>query len=126
MDTAMGLRAVTLALVNCGSAGYALEGYPGLPLLDARRKAIDVRVIEEPDPVGSGAVSAPAPVTLAPGQEARAVLLWRTTVELGTEVTPGSCLGVRPSPGGDEQLVALDVDLGTTGRLTVGPWTPAT
>ena len=126
VDAAAGERAVTLTLVNCGSAPQTVEGYPGLSLLDEQRKVIDVRVIEQPDPVGSGTLSAPAPVTLAPGQEARAVLLWHNTVELGSEATPGSYLGVRPSPDGDEQLVALAVDLGTTGRLTVGPWRPAT
>jgi hypothetical protein len=30
---------------------------------------------------------------------------------------------VTPVPGEGEQLVELAVDLGTTGRLTVGPWT---
>jgi hypothetical protein len=84
VDAAAGLRAVTLTLVNCGSAPHAVEGYPGLSLLDEQRHVIHVRVIEEPDPVGSGAAPAPAPVTLAPRRQAHAVLLWRNTVELGS------------------------------------------
>lgn len=124
VDAASGLRAVTLSLVNCGSAPYPVAGYPGLELLDEQEQAIDVQVIQEPDPIGNGAVVGPASMTLQPDQRAQAVLLWRNTVELGAVDTPGSYLAVTPSPQEAPQLVALDVDLGTTGRLTVGPWTP--
>jgi hypothetical protein len=123
VDAAMGARGVTLTLANCGSAPYAVEGYPGIELIDEQQQAIDVQVLEEPDPIGSGAVIGPAPLILAPGQRAQAVLLWRNTVEVGREATPGSYLAVTPVPGDGEQLVELAVDLGTTGRLTVGPWT---
>jgi hypothetical protein len=126
VDAASGLRAVTLSLANCGSAPYPVGGYPGLELLDEERRVIDVQVVEEPDPIGNGAVTGPGPLTLEPGQQAQAVLLWRNTVELGAANTPGSYLAVTPSPQEEPQVVALEVDLGTTGRLTVGPWTPAT
>lgn len=125
VDAAMGFRAVTLTLVNCGSAPYALEDYPGIGLLDEERQAIAVQVLEEPDPIGNGAVAGPASFTVAPGEQARTVLTWRNTVELGLPNTPGSHLEVTPSPGGEPQVVELSVDLGTTGRLTVGPWTAA-
>jgi hypothetical protein len=125
VDAATGERAVTLSLANCGSTPYPVEGYPGLELLDAGQQAIDVQVVEEPDPIGNGAVTGPVPLTLEPGQRAQAVLLWRNTVELGAN-TPGFYLAVTPTPQEEPQPVALQVDLGTTGRLTVGPWTPAT
>jgi hypothetical protein len=125
VDAASGTRAVTLSLTNCGAAPYPVEGYPGLELLDAEQQAIDVQAVQEPDPVGHGAVTGPAPLTLAPGQQAQAVLLWRNTVELGAANTPGSYVAVTPTPAEEPQIVALEVDLGTTGRLTVGPWTPA-
>jgi hypothetical protein len=126
VDGALGARAVTLFLVNCGSDPYAVEGYPGIGLLDEEHRAIAVQVLEEPDPIGNGAPGpGPGPLTLAPGEQARAVLLWRNTVEVGLENTPGSFVAVTPVPGDEERLVELDVDLGTTGRLTVGPWTPA-
>jgi hypothetical protein len=124
VDGALGARAVTLLLVSCGSARYAVEGYPGIGLLDEEHRPIAVQVLQEPDPIGNGSPG-PAPLTLAPGEQARAVLLWRNTVELGLENTPGSYVAVTPAPGGDEHSVDLDVDLGTTGRLTIGPWTPA-
>jgi hypothetical protein len=124
VDAATGARAVTLFLVNCGSDPYAVEGYPGIGLLDEQQQPIAVQVFEEPDPIGSGGTG-PAALTLAPGEQARAVVLWRNTVELGLENRPGSFVAVTPAPGEEEQVVELDVDLGTTGRLTVGPWTPA-
>ncbi|WP_348519315.1 DUF4232 domain-containing protein [Blastococcus sp. TF02-09] len=126
VDAATGERAVTLSLVNCGSAPHPVTGYPGLELLDEERQPIEVEVVETPDPIGTGAVTGPTPLTLGPGQRAQAVLLWRNTVELGAANTPGSYLAVTPSPQEQLQVVALQVDLGTTGRLTVGPWTPAT
>lgn len=124
VDAAMGLRVATLTLANCGTLAYSVGGYPGLALLDEQQQTIDAQVIEEPDPLGSGAAGAPVPLTLVAGQRAQAVLLWRNTVEMG-EATPGSYLAVTPSPGEEQQVVALDVDLGTTGRLTIGPWAPA-
>jgi hypothetical protein len=124
VDGALGARAVTLFLVNCGSDLYAVQGYPGIGLLDEEHRPIAVQVLEEPDPIGNGAPG-PGQLTLAPGEQARAVLLWRNTVELGLENTPGSFVAVTPAAGKDERFVELDVDLGTTGRLTVGPWTTA-
>jgi Protein of unknown function (DUF4232) len=120
VDAALGARAVTLFLVNCGSDPYAVQGYPGIGLLDEEHEQIAVQVLEEPDPIGNGAPG-PEPLTLAPGEQARAVLLWRNTVELGLENSPGSFVAVIPAPGNEEHLVELDVDLGTTGRLAVGP-----
>ena len=123
VDAALGVRAVTLTLLNCGSAAYAVSGYPGLRLLDQERSAIDVQVSQEPDPVARSA-PAPGPFSLVPGARAQAVVLWRNTVELGSDPTPGAYLCVRPAPSEAEQALPLDVDLGTTGRLTAGPWRP--
>jgi hypothetical protein len=122
VDAAMGSRAVTLSLVNCGSTPYTVEGYPELRLLDEQQAVIPVTVAEEPDPIGGKPDWAPTPVTLAPGQTAQAVLLWRNTVEVGLDDTSGTYLGVTTATGDTEQVIELDVDMGTTGRLTAGPW----
>lgn len=124
VDGAAGLRAVTLSLVNCGPSPYPVEGFPGLRLLDEQQDVVAVTVLEDLDPVGAGLDLPAELLDLAPGQTAEAVLLWRNTVELGLPNTPGSYLAVTPAPGATEQVVALDVDLGTTGRLTTGPWRP--
>jgi hypothetical protein len=122
VDAALGQRAVTVSLVNCGSDHYAVEGYPAVELLDEQQQPIDVALEQEPDPLGNGTTEAPVALDLAPGEHARAVLAWRNTVELGSVPTPGSFVAVTPVAGEAGQVVALAVDLGTTGRLTVGPW----
>ncbi|SCX39001.1 Protein of unknown function [Klenkia marina] len=121
VDGALGLRAVTLTLVNCGATTATVEGYPGLRLLDEEQADLDVAVVEEPDPVGNEPGLPVTAVTLAPGGSAQAVLLWRNTVAEG-ENAPGSYLAVTAVPGAQEQLLTLAVDLGTTARLVVGPW----
>ncbi|MEV1142928.1 DUF4232 domain-containing protein [Micromonospora sp. NPDC049799] len=45
-SAAMGLRAMGVELVNCGSDPYPLRGYPVLRLFDADGKPITVRVVE--------------------------------------------------------------------------------
>lgn len=125
VDAALGLRAVTLTVLACGTGPATVEGYPALRLLDEEKDALDVAVVQEPDPVGGSDGPPVAPVVLQPGGSARAVLLWRNTVEAPEDDAPGSSLAVTATPGVPEQVLPLAVDLGSTARLTVGPWRPA-
>ncbi|WAL63817.1 DUF4232 domain-containing protein [Amycolatopsis cynarae] len=127
VDTAMGLRALGILLTNCGTRDYTANGYPVVRVLDADRKPLEVTVGN-----GSMPVSAPdsydvqpVPVTLRPGAQATARVLWRNTVTDSTvPATEGRYLEVAPAAGYPAQLVEPrgGIDLGNTGRLAVNPW----
>jgi hypothetical protein len=126
-DAAMGLRVVGLHLENCGKRDYTVDGYPVLELLDEERQPVDgVRIFQ-----GSGGISTvtgfddpPTPVTLKPGKQATARLMWRNTTELGTAVNV-PYVRVRAKAGAPPVIVTPHLDLGTTGKLGVSPWKPA-
>nr|WP_241835229.1 DUF4232 domain-containing protein [Pseudofrankia asymbiotica] len=125
VDAAMGLRAVSLDLENCGTRDYPLEGYPLLELLDDDRSRVDgVQIVH-----GSGGIATvpgfdePAgPLVLKPGESARSALMWRNTTELGPAPVNIPYVRVRAQQGADPVIVTLHLDLGTTGRLAAQPW----
>ncbi|MFG2353504.1 DUF4232 domain-containing protein [Streptomyces sp. NPDC048521] len=125
-DAAMGLRAVSLHLENCGTRPYSLNGRPALQILDADHTAVTgVRLVHgEEIATGTGADGTPRPLTLAPGERAYAVLTWRNTTEAGDGSRPVDApyVRVRAKPGARPVIVTPELDLGTTGRLGVGPW----
>ncbi|MER5278398.1 DUF4232 domain-containing protein [Streptomyces sp. NPDC002809] len=124
-DAAMGLRVVGLHLLNCGTAAYEVEGYPGLQLLDESREPVSgVRILHGTDKIstGIGGDAAPRPVTLRPGESAYANLAWRNTTGAGDAVN-APYVRVTAKAGAAPVTVTPELDLGTTGRLGVGPWT---
>ncbi|MFE7116338.1 DUF4232 domain-containing protein [Streptomyces sp. NPDC057654] len=123
-DAAMGLRAVSINLVNCGDRTSRLNGYPDLQLLDAARKPVDsVQILHGGAAIstGTGADGAPRPLALKPGERAYAVLVWRNTVENGEPVN-APYVRLRAKPGAAPVTVTPELDLGTTGKLGIGPW----
>ena len=122
VDGAMGLRAVTLRLANCGRTPYTVRGYPDLGVLDEDGGDVPVEV-SRGFPPGDPVVDAPpTTVVIGPGRAAVAPVMWRLLVEAdGTESVTGP-LTVAPAKGRDRQKSGLDVDLGTTRKLTVGAW----
>ncbi|MEU7996686.1 DUF4232 domain-containing protein [Micromonospora sp. NPDC049060] len=128
-NAAMGLRALGLELVNCGTKPYRLHGYPVLRLFDGDGDPIPVRVVHGAKEITSGFDDPPRPLTLQPGERAGAAVLWRNLVTDPTVVaTDGERLEVAPAVGGAAQVVGLDgpVDLGNTGRIGVSAWKKAT
>ncbi|WP_128428845.1 DUF4232 domain-containing protein [Streptomyces cyaneus] len=125
-DAAMGLRVVGLHLVNCGTSSYRLNGYPELELLDEDHDSVDgVRVLRGTDRISTatGGGGTPQPVVLRPGEAAEAGLAWRNTTEAGVgDPVNAPYVRVRARPGADPVMVVPELDLGTTGRLGVGPW----
>ena len=127
VDGAMGLRALGIRLTNCGTRDYTANGYPVVRVLDEDRQPLDITVGN-----GSSPVSAPdsydvppRPVTLRPGEQVTARILWRTTVTDSTvRTTEGRYLEIAPAPGEPTQIIAPrgGIDLGTTGRLAVNDW----
>jgi hypothetical protein len=127
VDAALGLRAMSIALVNCGSRPYTVNGYPAVRVLDANRNPLDVEVGNGSSPISApdSYDTPPRPVTLQPGRTATARLLWRTTVTESTvPATSGAYLEIAPAKGQPAQTVTPQggIDLGTTGRLGVNAW----
>ncbi|MFF7725423.1 DUF4232 domain-containing protein [Streptomyces sp. NPDC008001] len=123
-DAAMGLRVVSLHLENCGTQTHRLNGYPRLQLLDEARKSVDsVRILRGGSEIatGTGADGTPQPLVLEPGERAYAGLVWRNTVEAGEPVNV-PYVRVWAEPGAAPVTVTPELDLGTTGKLGVGPW----
>ncbi|MDQ0583999.1 DUF4232 domain-containing protein [Streptomyces rishiriensis] len=123
-DAAMGLRVVGLVLENCGDRDYTVDGYPQVSLLDENHEPVDgVKIFK-----GSGGISTvtgfddpPRPVTLKPGERASAGLMWRNTTGFGTAVDV-PYVRVRAKSDATPVMVTPHLDLGTTGKLGVGPW----
>jgi hypothetical protein len=118
-EAAMGLRAMKIVMVNCGTRPYEVSGYPAVRVLDADRKPLDIAVDN-----GSSSVEDPGAelVTLKPGETATAVLVWRNRVtDVGAAVN-GSYLEIAPATGEPRQTVPEHIDLGTTGKLEVTAW----
>lgn len=123
-DAALGLRVVGLHLVNCGTRPYELNGYPELELLDEDHdKADSVRILHGTDRIstGIGGEGGPQRVVLRPGEAAQTTLAWRNTTGFGDPVN-APYVRVRAKAGASPVTVVPELDLGTTGKLGVGPW----
>ncbi|MGW0425412.1 DUF4232 domain-containing protein [Streptomyces sp. NPDC003015] len=123
-DAALGLRVVGLHLVNCGTGRIRLNGYPKLTIQDEDHHTVDgVRILRGTDQIGTGVGGdgSPQPVTLRPGEAAVAGLAWRNTTQAGEPVN-APYVRVWATPAADPVMVVPELDLGTTGKLGVGPW----
>lgn len=123
VDGAMGLRAMTLTLTNCGDKPYKVDGYPAVLVLDESGLPIPgVRTAEGTDEVSMAPKDpGPEPLTLAPGAAAQAVLYWRTNAESGLYLRVG------PAKGRDERTVRLEypLDIGPENVLGTTAWRPS-
>jgi hypothetical protein len=123
-DAAMGLRVAGLHLVNCGTRPYRLDGYPLLRIFDERHEPVGgVRILHGGDSIstGTGAEGKPQPLVLRPGDSAHAGLVWRNTTGLA-DLVNAPYVQVVARPGAPAVMVTPELDLGTTGKLAVGPW----
>ncbi|TGA87786.1 DUF4232 domain-containing protein [Streptomyces sp. MZ04] len=130
VDAAMGLRAMSVTLTNCGKRAYRLNGYPGLRVLDEHREPLDVQILEGPNPVTQMEDPGPHPLTLRREESAHTVLVWRNTVtDTTTNAVSGTYLEVTPAKGARKATVTPQgrIDLGNTGRIGTTAWqkTPA-
>lgn len=135
-DAAMGLRVMTLTLTNCGTETLQLNGYPSITLLDEDREPLTVAVGQGSFGISSetGLDAEPQPVTVAPGASATTGLLWRNTYD-DTTAPPvvGVHLEIAVAVGQPSQVFTpvsprggpATLDLGSTGKVGVGPWTAA-
>ncbi|MFI1796274.1 DUF4232 domain-containing protein [Streptomyces sp. NPDC020379] len=124
-NAAMGLRALTVELANCGKEEKVVKGYPDIQVLDGDGKPVEVELergaasILGQDDFDAG----PVEVTVPPGQTAVARLAWRNTVDSLTEApVTGAYLSLAPEPGAARQNLPETIDLGTTGKLGLSAW----
>lgn len=135
-EAASGLRVLTLELTNCGTKALALDGYPSVTVLDGERRPLPVAV--GPGSSGISAVeafdAAPRPVTVAPGGSAVTGLLWRNTyTDTSAPPVVGEHLELAVAAGEPTEVFTptgdhgepLTIDLGSTGKLGLRPWTAA-
>jgi hypothetical protein len=140
-DAAMGLRTLSMELVNCGTEPYTVEGYPSLRLFDEDHEPISVVVGH-----GSAGIATvpefdkpPQVIVLQPGERALSGLLWRNLVTDSTvKATTAYHMDAAVSGGEPWQTVPLvvpdtvrgaddvTVDLGNTGKVGVQAWQKAT
>jgi hypothetical protein len=130
-DAAMGLRVMSVEVVNCGTQPVQLNGYPQVRLLDEQWRQLDVEIVEGSGGIASvgGFDDAPQPITVQPGERARSAFMWRNT---HTSVDPpqvGSHVDIAAAPGGTWQSLlpvspekGIFIDLGSTGRMGVRAW----
>jgi hypothetical protein len=81
-DAAMGVRVLTVEMLNCGSAPYPVHGYPSVRLLDEERKPLEVTLAPGSASIATvpGFDAPPRAMVLRPGERARTALLWRNSV----------------------------------------------
>ncbi|MFG1958016.1 DUF4232 domain-containing protein [Nonomuraea sp. NPDC049028] len=120
-NAAMGLRVQTVTLTNCGNKVRSVHGYPRVRLLDKAGEPLDIEIDRGARQVTT-AVKDPGSriLSLRPGRSARFTLVWRNTYG-GTDHPPA--LGTTLVVGGHR--VPGNFDLGSTGRLGVTAWEPA-
>ena len=123
-DAATGLRFIGITLRNCGTRPYTVKGYPAVTLLDAGQRTLPVRVVYGVDHVSLMPPydKPPQRLVLAPGQTARAVVVWRNLTTDEATIVNGEYLRVAGARGQPTHLLALHVDLGNTGILALSPW----
>ncbi|MEV0525974.1 DUF4232 domain-containing protein [Streptomyces sp. NPDC050439] len=127
VNPAMGLRAMSVTLTNCGKDTYRLKGYPKMRVLDEHREPLDVQVLEGTEPI-MARDDDPGPrhtVTLKRGEAAYTVVVWRNTVtDTTTTAVSGTYLRVTPAPGTRPGTVTPEgrIDLGNTGRIGTTAW----
>lgn len=121
-EAAMGLRAATIRLRNCGDRPYRLDGYASLRVLDEDRQPFDVKVVRGTTRIED---AGPEPLTIRPGESAIFGIVWRNLVtDPTTTAVTGRYLEVRPAPGRPVVIVEAGgpIDLGNTGRLEETAW----
>ncbi|MFF8275961.1 DUF4232 domain-containing protein [Streptomyces lateritius] len=125
VNAAMGLRAMPVTLTNCGGGTQRLNGYPDVRVRDVENERMDVTVLKGTGPITQLDDPGPHPVTLAPGESARSVFVWRySAVDAATLRGSGVRVEIGPAVGAERQTVEPEggLDVGETGLLGTTAW----
>jgi uncharacterized protein DUF4232 len=121
VDPALGHRAVTVKLTNCGSKTLVVEGYPEVAVLNARREKFKLTVAH-----GSSYMATdpgPTRIRLARGKSVLASVAWSNTVTYGDNQS-GAYFAISWRKGVPPVIWPEYVDIGTTGKITLTAWNP--
>ncbi len=125
VTAAMGLRAMSVTLTNCGKGVRELNGYPDIRVRGLDRQLFDVTVLKGTEPVTTMDDPGPSRVKLRPGQSAYTSLVWRySAVDASTKAGSGVYVEIGPAKGAARQTIEPDggLDIGETGMLGTTAW----
>ncbi len=125
VTAAMGLRAMSVTLTNCGRGVRELNGYPDIRVRGLDRQLFSVTVLKGTEPVTTMDDPGPRRVRLRPGQSAYTSLVWRySAVHAATREGSGVYVEIGPAKGAARQTIEPDggLDIGETGMLGTTAW----
>ncbi|MFJ9027015.1 DUF4232 domain-containing protein [Streptomyces sp. NPDC102274] len=122
VNAAMGIRAVSIGLRNCGTKPYRVNGYPGIGVLDEDREPVALKLIQGNESTGAADDQGPRELTLAPGESVESVLQWNNRITESGAHSTGAHVVVAAAPGEERDTLPLPVDIGTDGELHVTAW----
>lgn len=126
VEAAMGLRAMTITMVNKDTQPHTINGYPAIRVLDKNREPLPITIDPGATQVATGFDAPAKPITIQPGKTATSALIWRNTVTDSTVVaTNAPFVDLAPATGAPWQTRHPEggIDLGNTGKLGVRAWT---
>ncbi|MFD7121662.1 MULTISPECIES: DUF4232 domain-containing protein [unclassified Streptomyces] len=122
VNAAMGIRAVSVGLRNCGTKPYRVNGYPEIGALDEDREPVGLKLVQGNESTGAADDPGPRELTLAPGESARSVLRWNNRITESGAHSTGSYVVVAAAPGEERETLPLPLDIGSDGELRVTAW----
>ncbi|MET8690037.1 DUF4232 domain-containing protein [Streptomyces sp. NPDC004732] len=125
VTAAMGLRAMSVTMTNCGDGAREVDGYPDIRVRGLDRELFDVTVLKGTEPVTTMDDPGPSRVVLGPGESAYTSLVWRySAVDAATRRGSGVYVEIGPAKGAPRQTIEPDggLDIGETGMLGTTAW----
>ncbi|MFE7705350.1 DUF4232 domain-containing protein [Streptomyces sp. NPDC057486] len=120
VQAALGHRAVSLTLTNCGSKPFRVDGYPSVRALDDEGDPLPVPV--NPGSSYMGTDRGPKEVMLKPGKTLNALLAWVST-PTGGDLIEGDALEIAPAPGLEARTFPLEgSDVRLLDELNMTAW----
>ncbi|MEU6820280.1 DUF4232 domain-containing protein [Streptomyces atriruber] len=125
VTAAMGLRAMSVTMTNCGDTARDVKGYPDIRVRGLDRELFDVTVLKGTEPVTTMDDPGSHRVVLRPGESAYTSLVWRySAVDASTRRGSGVYVEIGAAKGAPRQTIEPDggLDIGETGMLGTTAW----
>ncbi|CAM5340675.1 hypothetical protein SALBM135S_00821 [Streptomyces alboniger] len=106
VTAAMGLRAMSVTLTNCGTGVREVNGYPDIRVRGLDKQLFAVTVLKGTEPVTTMDDPGPGRVHLRPGESAYTSLVWRySAVDAATRDGSGVYVDIAPAKGTPAQTI---------------------
>ncbi|MFE0173418.1 DUF4232 domain-containing protein [Streptomyces sp. NPDC059002] len=125
VTAAMGLRAMSVTVTNCGKGVRELNGYPDIRVRGLDKKPFRVTVLKGTEPVTTMDDPGPRRIRLKPGESAYTSLVWRySAVDASTREGSGVYVDIGTAKGAARQTIEPEggLDIGETGMLGTTAW----